>query len=232
MSEVRALVSVHDVMPGTLAAVETLCTTLGAPHSVTLLVVPGAGWSESALARLQALQAQGYRLAAHGWRHHVTTIRRPYHRLHSWLFSRQVAEHLALDAEGILALLHRSHAWFADHGLNSPQLYVPPAWAMGSISRARLMADGPFELYEYFNGVFDAVQGCHYSLPLLGYEADRALRVPMLTAWNQLNRWRAARYGWVRIGLHPHDCILRLAQTLSRDLAHYHQAVDYMTLRG
>jgi predicted deacetylase len=229
---VRTLVSVHDLMPETLPAVQRTLERLDrhgiAP--VTLLVVPGAGWDDAGMAALHRLQEAGYRLAGHGWRHRVERISRPYHRLHSLLISRRVAEHLALDAEGILALTRRCHDWFRVQGLAEPQLYVPPAWAMGSISRERLAADGLFPLYELFGGVFDARARRWHPTPMLGYEADVAGRVPVIRAWNALNRSRARGRGLLRIGIHPFDIGLRLEADLARDLARLRTVIDYPEL--
>ena len=229
---IRALVSVHDLMPETLPAVQRTLERL-AHHRiapVTLLVVPGAGWDDVGIAELHRLQDAGYRLAGHGWRHHVERISRPYHRLHSLLISRHVAEHLALDADAILDLMRRCHGWFGAQGLDPPQLYVPPAWAMGGLSRDRLAAEGPFDLYELFGGIFDARNHRWQPTPMLGYEADNAVRLPVIRAWNALNRRRAGRSGLLRIGIHPFDIGLRAAGDLEQDLARCGKVIDYADL--
>jgi hypothetical protein len=170
---VRALVSVHDVMPETLVRVQhllDLCAVIN-PGPVTLLVVPGRAWDASGIKRLHAWQAQGHRLAGHGWVHRVERFGGLGHRLHGLLISRRVAEHLALDADGIARLIRRCHSWFADQGLGPPDLYVPPAWALGSIP-PRNLARLPFTRYEVLSGVRDAATTRLRPLPLLGYEAD------------------------------------------------------------
>lgn len=216
-------VSVHDVMPETLAEVEhalAILEQLGV-RPVTLLIVPGRDWSAPAIARLRALVRAGHILAAHGWHHQAERIGGLYHRLHGLLLSRRVAEHLALDADGILALLARSHAWFVEQGFDPPALYVPPAWAMGAISRARLSAAGPFDQYEFFGGFFNARTGIWRSSPLLGYEADSWARVLPLRLWNALNRARASSDSLLRIGIHPHDFNHALAADLHADLRRF-----------
>lgn len=231
-AEPEVLVSIHDLMPRTMPAVRQTISLLEhhriAP--VTLLVVPGLDWDRAAIAELRALQRDGYRLAGHGWQHEVRRVRRPYHRLHSLLISRRVAEHLDLDADGIVELIRRCHDWFADHGLDPPALYVPPAWAMGPVSAMQLIEEAPFGLYEDFNGVFDARAGRYHLIPMLGYEADQAIRVPVIRAWNAVNRWRAGRRGRLRIGLHPFDLGLRLGDELERDLSTYRSTIDYQAL--
>ena len=110
----RAYLSVHDVMPHTLDRVRAL---LGGPLSrfpaghVPLLVVPGREWNEADLAQLRDWQAAGHPLAGHGWMHRVERYGGWRHRVHAALISRDVAEHLALEAEGILDLMCRCHAW-------------------------------------------------------------------------------------------------------------------------
>jgi len=229
---VRTLVSVHDLMPETLPAVRRTLALLEryrvAP--VTLLVVPGAGWDAKGVAELRAFRDAGYRLAGHGWQHRVERIDRPYHRLHSLLFSRDVAEHLALDAGGILDLMRRCRDWLDEQGLGAPDLYVPPAWAMGGIDRWRLIAEGPFRRYEFLGGVLDAGDGRWHRTPMLGYEADRASRVPLIRAWNALNRALVRRSGLLRIGIHPFDMDLRLREDMERDLAQVARAIDYAAL--
>jgi predicted deacetylase len=215
-------------MPTTLDAVDSILAELeaGGIAPVTLLVVPGADWHPAGVDRLRQFQARGHELAGHGWRHQVERISGLVHRLHAALISRNVAEHLALDAAGIEDLLARCHAWFIAHDLGAPTLYCPPAWALGNIDRARL-ARLPFSRYELFAGVLCARTGRRRSIPLLGYEADTRARAPMIRLWNRLNRRLAERAGWIRIGIHPHDLGLRLATDLRRDLRTYRHHASY-----
>lgn len=217
----RALITVHDVMPETLTAVRMVLGELERLRRVPvmLLVVPGRAWRATDLATLRAWQAEGHCLVAHGWRHESERCGSVYHCLHGAFFSRRVAEHLALDAAGILTLLRRSHAWFAEQGLASPCWYVPPAWALGAVTPAQLAAAAPFMYYELFSGWLDVSSGQLLRLPLLGYEADRVWRAPLLRMWNRLNRARPKPL--VRIAIHPYDFNLRLAAELRADLIRY-----------
>jgi hypothetical protein len=224
---------VHDLMPETMPAVRNTLKLLEKHRlaPVTLLVVPGRNWSRQGIDTLRSLERAGYHLAGHGWRHQAERIGGFYHRLHSLFLSRRVAEHLALDEAGIIALINRCHAWFVDQGLNPPSLYVPPAWAMGQVSLARLQQSCPFPLYERFDGVIDSGTERTQSLPLLGYEADSALRAPILRLWNRLNWHQARSQGLpVRIGIHPNDLELGLADDLKRDLSRSIKPVDYDSL--
>ncbi len=229
----KALISVHDLMPETMPAVRKTLDQLEqhglAP--VTLLVVPGCDWSRAGIETLRSLERAGYHLAGHGWRHQAERIGGLYHRLHSLFLSRRVAEHLALDEAGIIALINRCHSWFSEQGLRPPALYVPPAWAMGRISLARLRETCPFRLYERFDGVIDSAAERVQSLPLLGYEADSALRAPVLQFWNRWNWRRAQRHLLpIRIGIHPRDIELGLADQLRHDLSRSIQPIGYEQL--
>lgn len=229
----RLLVSIHDVMPGTLDRTLAIFERL---HSaglvpVTLLVVPGSGWDERGIERLNELVAGGAELAGHGWCHQVGRIRGPKHWLHSRLISRRAAEHLALSRFGILRLMLRNRAWFADHGLAAPQLYVPPAWAMGPVPQS-LLDRLPFDFHETLAGVYDARGQRFHRLPMAGFEADTALRAAFVAGFNRLNRgWARSSDRPLRLGIHPFDFDLRLAGSLRGWIDEGGQALGYSGLR-
>ena len=216
-------------MPATMPAVRRTLALLErhGVHPATLLVVPGTGWDAAGIGELKALERAGYHLAGHGWQHRAERIRGPRHRLHSLFLSRNVAEHLALDRAGILTLMRRCRDWFADQGMTPPTLYVPPAWALGSVSAAELRDAGLFRQVELFSGVLDVASGRVTPSPVLGYEADAAVRVPVLKLWNAWGRLRARERGWVRIGIHPHDSDLPLRPALTADLRRFGRYADY-----
>lgn len=211
-----ASISVHDVMPSTLCDVAGILALLES-HGIQpapLLVVPGLGWTADRVATLRRWQDAGHELVGHGWMHHVDTIRGVRHGLHSLMFSRDVAEHLALDAAGIVGLVKRCHAWFAANGLTAPRRYVPPAWALGTIPRTAL-ADLPFRTYEVLSGDIDARTGRLRRSALVGFEADTWVRARALRAWNRLNCVLARRSGVpLRIAIHPRDLTLKLCRDL------------------
>jgi predicted deacetylase len=229
-----ALISLHDVMPGTLPAVSRSLALLRA-HGIertALLVVPGASWDAESLDQLRSLAEAGHELVAHGW-YHSTRPRRPLHRAHALLLSRNVAEHLALDRAGILALMRRSHDWFARQSLPLPEAYIPPAWALGHLRTGDLESQ-PFRVLETLRGVRLRQPDGRFvlaPLPLLGFEADTALRAEVLGSWNRLQLRRARRGGQIlRIALHPHDERLRLADQLQAVLALGWTPVSYAAL--
>ncbi|MFP4155177.1 MAG: polysaccharide deacetylase family protein [Halothiobacillaceae bacterium] len=217
----RALLSIHDVMPETLDRVEAvlgLCRDRGIPP-LTLLVVPGRAWHADEIERLRAWARAGHELAAHGWFHEIERFGGLWHRLHGLLLSRRVAEHLSLSPEDVLALMQRAHGWFAEHDLPPPQLYVPPAWALG-----RLPGDAaqrlPFRRIEVLSGIIEVPDWRLTRMPLAGFEADTSLRAAGLSLFNR-QQWRLARRRDLplRIGIHPNDLQLRLADSLQQMLA-------------
>jgi predicted deacetylase len=228
------IVSIHDLMPETMARVEAILDWLRAhgQPKVTLLVVPGKPWSQRGIGRLRDLAAEGHALAAHGW-HHQTSIRRWKHRIHARLISRNVAEHLDLDATGITRLMQRSHDWFAKQQLPSPSLYVPPAWALGAITPGQL-ADLPYEQIETTRGLYQrgaADTFCKHTYPLTGYEADTPFRASFLRRWNNHQARSAQRSGRpLRISIHPDDLRLRLTDQLANQLRAVDRFIHYSAL--
>ncbi|MFW6286981.1 MAG: DUF2334 domain-containing protein, partial [Candidatus Sumerlaeota bacterium] len=203
----QALISIHDVMPRTLDN----CLEIARPLEkrgiapLIFLVSPGLEWSTSQLSELRCLEEKGHILAGHGWTHHVERIVGWRHRLHSRFISRDVAEHLALDADGIAEMIERNWEWFDRQGFAPPPLYVPPAWAMGRISQRRL-DQLPFRWYENLAGLYDAGEKKMHRLPVVGFEADNRRRVAVLTVTNSLNMLSARILKKpLRIAIHPRD---------------------------
>lgn len=224
-----AIISLHDVMPDTLEAVTWWLQHWLAdiePSDVTLLVVPGLDWQPQQLAQLRAWQQQGYELAGHGWLHRVRRISTLYHRLHSILVSRQAAEHLSLSETELIELLERNYQWFTDNDFQSPELYVPPAWALGQLGRSA-RRHLPFRYLESTAGFYDLHAHRFHALPLAGFEADARWRVPSLRLWNGLNRRLATSQRALRLSIHPHDHRYYLAADLQRWLQEGVQAVNY-----
>ena len=211
----KAILSIHDVMPETLESTRRLLQ-----HSrhipadkITLLVVPGKPWSEADLKQLQQWQAAGHPLAGHGWHHRCDPPKSLYHRLHSLLVSRRVAEHLSLSDEERDQLMTRCFHWFQQRQLTVSPLYVPPAWALGHWRQHNWLAV-PFSLIESTCGLLFHT-GKKRWLPLLGFEADTRLRAIFLRFFNGLNYWLAAlSHAPLRIAIHPEDLELKLSDAL------------------
>jgi len=214
----RAVVSIHDVEPDTLSGVTDLLELLGdaCRPPADLLVVPGVEWSEAELNRLRGWEARGHTLVGHGWSHRGIPPRSAYHRMHALALSRDMAEHLSRPREDLVERLRRCHAWFAGVGLKPPRMYVPPAWALGALTREDLV-ELPFDLYETLTGFLDVRAGVRRTLPLVGFEADTPFRCLVLRTLNAANLSLARSFGRpVRIALHPRDLEYGLARELER----------------
>ena len=216
------LTTIHDVMPETLdETIALLAECRQAGHErITLLVVPGKNWQRATLDTLRKLAVQpDIQLAGHGWHHKINSEKTLslYHRLHSALLSADVAEHLQLDTTGVARLIQECHNWFIENGLPQPELYVPPAWAMGRISR-RQLRKLPFRYYEFQSGVYDSNENRFRYLPLTGYEANNGFSASVLAFWNALNMFWAKQGARLRISLHPYDMSYRLNQDLKSHL--------------
>jgi predicted deacetylase len=205
-------------MPETLDRVDELLEMIAraCPGPVTLLVVPGKEWRQDDLERLRAWRTDGHPLAGHGWSHRAPCIKGIKHRLHSLFVSRDCAEHLALDRWGIIDLMARNRQWFVDHDLPAPELYVPPAWALGPVRASDLKETG-FDRVETMSGHLDIPSGGFARSALVGFEAASAWQIPALRISNAFNRLLARRLP-LRVALHPDDHRLPLARDLGRTL--------------
>jgi len=224
-----ALVSIHDVMPETLPKVWAILRFLEAlaVFPVTLLVVPGCQWSKHDIDQLRSLQAAGYELAGHGWRHRAKRIAAAWHRLHAGLISRNEAEQLSLSKEEIIHMITACYSWFSQSGLEPPVLYVPPAWAMGRLRKKELKFL-PFRFHEMQTGVYDAACGRMVYLPVTGYMADTRFRVKALKITNLINQYVFP--GPLRIAIHPQDLNLGLAGDLKTHLGKFQTFLSYTQL--
>lgn len=230
----HATVSIHDVMPNTLAGVNALAELIPTPQKskVLLLIVPGLEWSPEQLNTLRKLCDDGFLPAGHGWQHRTPHIRSGYHRLHSLLISRNVAEHLSYSQKELIDILQRNHEWFGQQKLPTPETYVPPAWAMGKLTRADLKTL-PFRYYENMQGLYDSETDHYKHLPLAGFEADTGLREHFLRPWNSFNRQLASPRKPLRISLHPNDLDYRLGQQLRQfveTIETWHSVEDIFSL--
>lgn len=216
--KLSALISVHDVMPETRRQIERILQRLDAvpPHAVALLIVPGRGWTPDDLGWLRALDQQGYTMIGHGWRHECDAPQTLKHRFHSRMISNRAAEHLSLSDTGINRLMSACDAWLRDAGLTPANVYIPPAWALGPITRESLKTT-PFRYVETLGGVYDTRTDHLQRLPVAGFEADRQWRVIIMRLSNWINiRLSVWRQTPLRIAIHPHDWQYPLSDQLDR----------------
>ena len=206
MSKLHAILSIHDVAPHTIERVARIIEKLPsrAKQHLILLVIPGLAWNDHQIAQLQKWERTGYILAGHGWLHKTKKIQTIFHKLHSIFISRDVAEHLSLSEHEILALMKNNRAWFEQNELSTPNCYVPPAWALGRISKQTLTKSG-YRFIETTKGYIDLQAGEEKNLPLIGFEADSGFRKQSLYLWNLVNAKISSVKKPVRMSIHPYD---------------------------
>lgn len=212
----KLLISVHDVMPETLPEICEIVEALErrGRRPVTLLVAPGRRWRARQVDELRRFQDRGHELAGHGWRNGVPGSAGIPRRPARLAVTADTAEHRRHDGKGIARLIRRCREWFADQGLGAPRLYVPPAWVMGRIRRLDIRRLG-FRYFEYAGGYYDAAIGVYQRVPIVGFEADGALRAAWLRLCNRINCASSHRNGWLRVAIRPTDP----NRSLSTDLA-------------
>jgi|TARA_A100001011_G_scaffold110831_1_gene117369 predicted deacetylase len=228
----KAFVSIHDVMPNTITEVAELleiCHSFGLQR-VTLLVVPGLDWQPGQINQLRQWQKMGYELAAHGWVHRCVTKKTFWHLLHGLILSRDVAEHMSLKPNDVVDLMQKSGNWFVENGFDHPSLYVPPAWALGNISKRRLRNCG-YTWVETLSGVVSPQTGQTRRLPLVGFEADTFTRELALRVYNNLVLWMPTNKP-LRISIHPYDHKLKLRKSLRTFLQLCTQTLSYSEITG
>ena len=209
--------SFHDLCPETMPMALELLTLL-AEHGkkeTTLLIIPGLFKNSASIGELKKLLRKfpGARSAGHGWSHKTVRKTTVYHYLHSKLISRDVGEHLSRSEAEIYELINSCHGWFATHDLPEPELYVPPAWAMGKISR-NTIDTLPFRYYEYQSGIYDRKLKRFQYIPVIGFEADTRARQAALIIWNYFNIKISKYAGSLRVAIHPFDLELKLGSDL------------------
>ena len=213
------LISIHDVMPTNINTIKDILYDLKNNYNInktTLLVVPGLNWKKDTLSQLNEFTKQGHELAGHGWVHKTTHYRTFYHYCHSYLISRDVAEHLSLTKQEGLTLINNCYNWFKTVHLPLPTLYVPPAWAIGKI-KPKDIKHTPFKHIETLTGII--TNNTLKKYPLLGYETDTYYRKKIVHISNIINKAIATfNKKPLRLSIHPNDFHLLLNQELSKDL--------------
>ena len=221
MTPLPAYWSIHDVSPATFARAGHLVERLerAGIAPLTILIVPAGEWSSGAIELLRRWAASGHLLAAHGWSHRAVEQRSLFHRIHSFLLSRDAAEHLSRSRADVESIVGRSARWFGAHDLPAPALYVPPAWAAGRMSNRSLHGLG-FGLIETLSGITETNTGKRRLLPLAGFEADTRFRAISVRALNTANLALARLLKRpIRIAVHPNDESLLLHRQLDAWIA-------------
>ena len=115
-------------------------------------MIPGLDWNHHQIKKLKSWQTKGIEIAAHGWNHQAEINKTFYHKIHSKVMSANSAEHLSKNRQDVFEIMKNSYNWFIRNGFQKPLLYVPPAWALGNITREDLLKLG-FTHYECTTGI-------------------------------------------------------------------------------
>ena len=214
----KSIISIHDIMPHTLENIKKIILMLDKLKCSppTLLVVPGKKWSRNEINFLKNLQKDGYEIAGHGWHHETKDIKTIYHKIHSTLISRNVAEHLSLNNNEIINLMKNCSNWFIENNFEKPITYIPPAWALGNISQKDI-SESSYNIIETLSGIY--IDGKFKRMPLVGYETDNFFRVVCVTIINLFSENISFLMDKpLRISIHPFDLSYLLSKNLKRIL--------------
>ena len=204
-------ISIHDVSPENISIIENIVNILNLKYNIkklSLLIIPGLDWNKNQIDKLKYWQTQGIQIAAHGWTHVSQKKKSFFHIIHSFLISKDCAEHLSKKRSEIVYLINKSYNWFIKNNFESPILYVPPAWALGKLNRKDIVFL-PFKIIECTTGMLH--KGEYRFLPLIGFEAKTRIRAHLLKFFNGINFILGRLVGIVRITVHPNDFNLLLS---------------------
>jgi len=221
----KSYISIHDVAPQNIDDIQYIIHTLNSVYKINkicILVIPGLNWSVKQIKQLRRWQNDGIEIAAHGWYHRAATNKTFYHKIHSLLMSDNCAEHLSKNSTEIFKTMNDSYNWFIRNGFQNPILYVPPAWALGKITKKDLSRLS-FTHYECTTGIIHKNKYCF--LPLLGFEEKTYFRAILRRFFNSLNYFMAHFTGIIRISIHPDDFKLYLNRDIRKYLSRSNEIV-------
>lgn len=205
------VVSLHDVHPGSFAAIRGQVEALGEAgvSRFSLLVIPdyhGAGrvGADPALCGwLRERAALGDEIVLHGYRH-LRVDSTDSWRTVFWtrFYTRNEAEFLDLGKDGARALLRRGREALAEAGLVA-RGFIAPGWLMGEGALEAVFAEG----FEYTNTVAALLMadGRREAARSWCWSSRAAWRRASSLGWNGIIAARVLRQRVARLSLHPND---------------------------
>ena len=209
------VVSLHDVHPGSFAAVRAQREWLRARgvERAVLLVIPdhharGEILSDPALcAWLRECAAAGDEIVQHGY-HHLRTGEAARRGNVFWTryYTANEAEFLDLTEAEAADRLARGRAVLAGAGLRADG-FIAPAWLLGEAARRAVWAAG----FRYTTTIGEVIAGDGRVVrsQSLCWSARAAWRRAASVAWNAGLWPRVRGLPWVRVALHPRDLEVR-----------------------
>lgn len=210
----RALVvSVHDVSPHTMPAVQALVASMAevGVHRTSLLVVPDHHHRGHFLnypvfcAWLGEKAAAGHEIVAHGYYHQRPrrageTLR---DRFTTRLYTADEGEFFDLPEAEALALLERAKEEFARAGWH-PAGFIAPAWLLGAGAESAARQAG-FAYTTRLGGVSRLDRVEEWASQSLVWSVRSGWRRVLSLAWNASLFRRLQDNPLLRIGIHPPD---------------------------
>jgi len=210
----RALVvSIHDVSPFTLEAVQTMLAELrglGAGRC-SLLVVPdhhrrGNFLHDKPFCEwLLARHDEGHEVVIHGYYHrrerkpHETAIQRFMTRA----YTADEGEFYDIDEENALSLLNRARQEFASIGLH-PRGFIAPAWLL-SDGGEQALRKADFRYTTRLRHVLDLRDGAKHDSASMVYSTRNSWRRAVSLPWNAALFHSLDANPLLRVSIHPPD---------------------------
>ncbi|WP_133365744.1 DUF2334 domain-containing protein [Qipengyuania sediminis] len=210
----RLLVSVHDVHPGSLAAVDRLADQLeahlGGPH-FAMLVVP-EHWAGTPIrgdaafaARLRSWADRGVEMFVHGWHHRDQAAHAGIAAFKARHMTASEGEFLGLSEEEAAQRMEDGKSLIEDIIGGPVAGFIAPAWLYGPGARAALVKSA-FQLAEDHMRVWRPATGEVVAKgPVLTWASRSAARTASSLLAAGLGRTLLRPLRTLRVAVHPGD---------------------------
>lgn len=215
MSRSRLILAIHDVSPlhrDRISRIEAFLANAGIGDRYALFVVPDF-WRRAPLqgdadfqSWLRRRARAGVEIFLHGFFHRDESV-------HCRAFDRWRARHMTAGEAEFLGLSYEEAHLRISRGKEIIEAttgmpisgFVAPAWLYGQATR-RVLADLKIPVSENQFCVWSPALGrVLMRTPVISYASRSAGRIRSSIAWSQIASFALARFGTMRIGLHPGD---------------------------